>query len=410
MATAPQLRTLKIAEKQALLLYEEDANGLYWHHRILFRRVRGSLWVVGTPDRAVFTDDIGEHAIRPLRADGVFPADVAGQIYCFDRDALTQEELNVMRAEARDVADLVGAEDQAAATGNDDEMWVVAEVDHADFGKELGLDELADNSRTVILDGTKGVHTLGDDYVFIENIYREDLEAWTAAKRPGLPGGAAGDFRLLGNFQNRRKQRQLSLQRALELMSEEQFDDWPFRGPRAVLEFSTGVEQAGGDLVNYFGTYVRRSGISDKSAVYHKLKCLFEVVRLGVSYDQLDASNIAAMEQVVRRIVQVQMAIRRNPRHPTFEGLDGVLSASTDDSGGVALRAFSQWFADEQSREGKMLKAQRLWRDELVADRDHHVEDSGARGSGDGVGSSWKAKKKPKAKARAAAGGSGEAP
>lgn len=301
---------MKIPEKQIRLGYDEDPNGLYWHHRVLFRRIRGFVWVVGTPDRAVFSEDIGQHAVRPLRADSAFPRDIADQIYCFDRSSVGAAELNAMRVEVKDIADVMGAESQVGAIGQKDEMWVIAEVDHPDFGREIGLDELGDESQTVILDGTKGVHTIGDDYVFIENIYREDLAAWRAAKRPGLPGGTAGDVRLLGNFQNRRKQRQLGLERALELMNEEKFEDWPFRGPRAVLEFLTGVEQAGGDLVNYFGTYVRRSGISDRSAVYHDLKCLFEVVRLGVTYDQLDVSNLAAMEQVVRRIIQV----------PTFDG------------------------------------------------------------------------------------------
>lgn len=280
MATSKH-RTLKIPEKQILLRYDADPNGLYWHHRVLFSRIRGSVWVVGTSDRAVFSEDIGEHAVRPLRADSSFPLDIADQIYCFDRDTVGVAELNAMRVEAKDIADVMGAEGQVSAVGLEDEMWVIAEVDHPDFGRELGLDELGDETKTVMLDGTKGVHTLGEDYFFIENIYREDLAAWKAAKRPGLPGGSAGDDRLLGNFQNRRKQRQLGLEPALELMNEEKFADWPFRGPRAVLEFLTGVEQAGGDLANYFGTYVRRSGISDRSAVYHELKCLFEVVRLG---------------------------------------------------------------------------------------------------------------------------------
>ena len=51
----------------------------------------------------------------------------------------------------------------------------------------------------------------------IENVSRAELSAWTSAKRPGLPGGNAGDVRSLGIFQNEKSRRQLTLQKALEL-------------------------------------------------------------------------------------------------------------------------------------------------------------------------------------------------
>ena len=38
--------TLDIAERQALVCYEEDENGLFWHHRILFARTEGSTWII----------------------------------------------------------------------------------------------------------------------------------------------------------------------------------------------------------------------------------------------------------------------------------------------------------------------------------------------------------------------------
>lgn len=56
-----------------------------------------------------------------------------------------------------------------------------------------------------------------------------------------------------------------------------------------------------------------------------------------------------------------------------------------------------------------MMKAQRLWREELLADRGQHGDDSGARAPGEGGVASWKAKKKAKPKNRAAAGSSGDA-
>jgi len=352
-------RTLDIPEKQALVCYDNDPNGLFWHHRILFNRVEGSVWIIGTPDRAVYSTDLGEQALRPLRRDAGFPADVAGQVYCFG--ALTAAQLNEMRAEAREMAELLGAAKQPGGGPDPDAefVWALADPAHKDFGKEFGDDELTDPNDTVMLDEAKGVHRYNGDLVFIESVERESLDEWRATKRPGIPGGGAGDVRLLGNFQNKKQQRQLTLARALELVSEAKFSDWPFRGPRATHEFLLGVLETGGDVMGYFNTYIKRCGISERSAVYHELKCLFDIIRLALSYDQLDVTNLAAVEQAVRRVVQIQMAIRRNPKHPSFDGLDSVMSTIIDDSGAIALRGFNEWLSEEQSRDGKMLRSQR---------------------------------------------------
>ena len=41
---------LDIKELQILLHLPEDAEGFYWHHRILIRRVGAAIWVLFTPD------------------------------------------------------------------------------------------------------------------------------------------------------------------------------------------------------------------------------------------------------------------------------------------------------------------------------------------------------------------------
>ena len=41
----------------------------------------------------------------------------------------------------------------------------------------------------------------------------------------------------------------------------------------------------------------------------------------ALSYDQLDCGNLASIEQVVRRILEIQTIVRWNPRHPTSDAL-----------------------------------------------------------------------------------------
>jgi len=54
-----------------------------------------------------------------------------------------------------------------------------------------------------------------------------DFEKWKEAKRPGLPGGDAGDVRLLGCERLASGKRHMGLSKALEAMQSETFPDPP---------------------------------------------------------------------------------------------------------------------------------------------------------------------------------------
>ena len=64
---------------------------------------------------------------------------------------------------------------------------------------------------------------------------------------------------------------------------------------------------------------------------------------------------------------KIQMVIRRNPERPTFDGLDLVMAVRVDETAGAVLLEFNTWPAAEQSKEGKRMRANRLWREETVA-------------------------------------------
>ena len=83
-----------------------------------------------------------------------------------------------------------------------EEVWLITEPSHVDFGKKFADDEMNDLSMTVLLDDSKGVHTHNDVYVFVERVARAELEEWKTTSRPGLPGAKSRDLRLLGNSKN----------------------------------------------------------------------------------------------------------------------------------------------------------------------------------------------------------------
>eukprot|EP00974_Lingulodinium_polyedra_P030863 2970366-Lingulodinium_polyedra.AAC.1 len=66
-----------------------------------------------------------------------------------------------------------------------------------------------------------------------------------------------------------------------------------------------------------------------------ELKVILDVMHHALTFDCLDVSNLASFELMARRALQIQRAVRRCPRHPSFDGLDVMLSSQLDESGGI---------------------------------------------------------------------------
>jgi hypothetical protein len=91
----------------------------------------------------------------------------------------------------------------------------------------------------------------------------------------------------------------------------------------------------------------------------HKL--LLEFMRLGLQWDQVDVSSLAGYELVVRRIHQIEIAVRKNPKMPDFDGLEMLVDTAVDASGALVMPAITSWLASQQKDEAFILKQRRLW-------------------------------------------------
>ena len=80
--------------------------------------------------------------------------------------------------------------------------------------------------------------------------------------------------------------------------------------------------------------------------------------------DQVDVSSLASGELIIRRIFQIELATKRNPKQPDFAGLDIIVATNIDNSGGVVLPAMQKWFTDHQAKEAGTIKQLRLWNEE----------------------------------------------
>ena len=104
------------------------------------------------------------------------------------------------------------------------------------------------------------------------------------------------------------------------------------------------------------------------------------------------------MERAARGFVEIQAAVKRNPKHPDFVGLGHGTSGALDESGAVRTGQYHQWLAEQQKIDGMKFKYAREHRDELAAERKrmHGAPAPGGGGGAAGGGrgkAAWKKNK-----------------
>eukprot|EP00959_Pyramimonas_sp_CCMP1952_P220068 4601217-Pyramimonas_sp.AAC.1 len=96
-------------------------------------------------------------------------------------------------------------------------------------------------------------------------------------------------------------------------------------------------------MVVYESEWRQDSGVGDGTAALHEHRNNAEVLRLAHQVDQFNIPNLACFEQLVRRQVQIEMAVERNAKHPDYGGLDLVLGGPTTESGAASSKTFRDW-------------------------------------------------------------------
>jgi hypothetical protein len=385
--------SLDIKEPQVLVHYPLDANALYWHHRVLVHKVGPGRWVCITPDLELQVHDLAtlEHKVLDRRAP--FPPAQEPYVYAFDE--LSRMQVEQLRRRALTMSTILDGE---AAGVVELQQWYIAEVGHPLFATVVSE---ADMAHAVTL-GEKGVFEVEGSETYIKRLATPQVEAWVKELK-----GQQGDLRLLGDHRDGGGKRVLSLTNAISLMRPTVFADWSLSGPKCTLEFLTSIRDAVGELVPYSLQWSKLSGVNEFSAAAHEHRILLETIRLAVSVDQLDIANLLSFENIVRRIVQIECAVARNPAHPDFTGLELILEEAVDGSGKASVLKFNEWVSGRMKERAGVQKAARLYKEEFGAAA------GGSSGSGHPKPSHEKpqpgSKKQPKKKGKGAGKGDGPA-
>ena len=345
--------TLNIPEVQIVVNYPLDADGFFWHHRILLHRIEGGTWLTLTPDHEIQRHDLNGITHRILERAAPFPEDIAGEIYA--HDVIGKAALDGFKRQAIVQASILG---EGSVGESEAFVWVVTEYGYSNFGHEIDQ-ALLRNGATGLAFSSKGVIILEGEEVFVEKVGRNDMEAWR--KRRGLD---MSDERLLGDFKDESGKRNLELIKAVLMMKEPAIEDFPIAGVRAAREFLESISGGAHTLLTYHSEWLRNSGVGRKSSAAHVHRGLMEALRLMICFDQLDPSALAVAEHICRWAIQTELAVERCPTAPDYTGLDIISGSSLLPDGRANATRFTEFLSQRLKDRASIWKQERLYAQE----------------------------------------------
>ena len=139
---------------------------------------------------------------------------------------------------------------------------------------------------------------------------------------------------------------------------------WLFDGSRVVREWIKGVAGGPGNFTSYHAELLRVSGVAEGCSQAHEHRQICECLRLALMQDSLDVGNLSCFEQMVRRMVQLDVAVDKNPKHPDITSLGVMVDATTTSSGAARVPKFTSWVTARQKEQAEICKQRRLYTEE----------------------------------------------
>ena len=93
------------------------------------------------------------------------------------------------------------------------------------------------------------------------------------------------------------------------------------------------------------------------------------MLRVGLGIDQLDLSNIFVAELAVRRLIQIETAVARNPASPDYTGPELLMEQSVGATGQAVTLTFNNWVASKLKDRANVQKLTRLYKEEFGGNR-----------------------------------------
>ena len=220
------------------------------------------------------------------------------------------------------------------------ELWVVADPRDLYFGTVVPA-QAVKSSEGLTAGGARGLAEHEGEFRFVERVGRADLNdtigRWRTADR---------DCRVLQVQRNAQGNRNRNLAATVPLLTEEAMPDWPLFGTRSFKEASDAVLHSSQSWRTYHLTWAQESGVTYGSSLCREHEVLCEAFTCAHEIDQVNASNLSSFELLIRRLIQIEIAVCRNNKVPDFTGLWAIPGAAVADSEAAPITGFSCWVCD----------------------------------------------------------------
>ena len=182
---------------------------------------------------------------------------------------------------------------------------------------------------------------------------------------------ASDDARTLGITRNNDGVRFKEFRQAAQESKAVEFNDWPIQGPRTVKHVITQMINHGGSAQGHHQSWrtACRFQPTDGPSMEHESWC--RVLDAMVSYDQLDATNLASGELVVRAIQRIEERHKHKLTTNDDSGESALFmgAAGGSRSGLVISPKLTEWIGGELQKDALVAKERRKAREERALSR-----------------------------------------
>ena len=133
-----------------------------------------------------------------------------------------------------------------------------------------------------------------------------------AGAAPAAPVPASlSDARILPVLRDAAGIRYRSTRSASDQAAEVIFPDLPIEGPRTASWMLKETGKLNIDPTSRHQTWKHENGLKEEQKVCYTHEMLSDILELALTYDQLDGSNLASIEQTFRYLQDVEQEVRR---------------------------------------------------------------------------------------------------
>ena len=230
----------------------------------------------------------------------------------------------------------------------------------------------------------------------MEKVLQVDLNTWRLEKHVG----AGRDPRLL--CPNRDSVTTSLFRDAVHYMQKVYAPPSVFEGNAAATEVAEALASSGLEPAAWVEQFIAMSELGAKSSQAIELRWTVHALHLLGSADRLNLRRITAAEHLARRVLQIQRAVRKDPRSPLFEGLDAYSRHLLGFLQPMRVPEFDKVVTEAQKVDALIMNQDCFMREETAASRKRE-RDTGGRVHEPAP----KRQRTPKAKAGPTDGGGG---